>query len=139
MRPMMGSDRERLAQSILTAAIVVVAALSGNGALAQDTPVAAPPPAAAASPPPATLHIAYLGQRITHPLPHSFLDVPPQDEGVAGARAGIIDDNTTGRFTGQNFVLDEAIVGEDGDVADAFKKLVKDGDRLVVTDLPAAA
>jgi ABC transporter substrate binding protein (PQQ-dependent alcohol dehydrogenase system) len=36
-------------------------------------------------------------------------------------------------------VLDEAIVGEDGDVADAFKKLVKDGDRLVVADLPAAA
>jgi ABC transporter substrate binding protein (PQQ-dependent alcohol dehydrogenase system) len=138
MRRMVDSDRKRLARVILAAAIVA-AALSGHGALAEDAPATAPPPTAGASPPQATLHIAYLGQRINHPLPHSFLDVPPQDEGVAGARAGIADDNTTGRFTGQNFVLDEVIVGEDGDVADAFRKLVKDGDRLVVADLPAAA
>jgi ABC transporter substrate binding protein (PQQ-dependent alcohol dehydrogenase system) len=136
-----------LARAVLLTAIIAAAG-PANRALADDTPASpattapsapAASPAPATTPAPATLHIAYLGQHITRPLPHSFLDVPPQDEGVAGAREGIVDDNTTGRFTGQNFVLDEAIVGEDGDVADAFKKLVKDGDRLVVADLPAAA
>ncbi len=31
----------------------------------------------------------------------------PEDEGVAGARMGIADDNTTGRFTKQTYVLEE--------------------------------
>ncbi len=31
----------------------------------------------------------------------------PEDEGVAGARMGIADDNTTGRFTKQSFTLEE--------------------------------
>ena len=103
---MRDSTRKRLGCFILLAAVVIASGAAPR-ALAEDTPpapAAAPPPPAAASPAPATLHIAYLAQRINHPLPHSFLDVPPQDEGVAGAREGIIDDNTTGHFTGQNFV-----------------------------------
>jgi ABC transporter substrate binding protein (PQQ-dependent alcohol dehydrogenase system) len=66
------------------------------------------------------------------------MEGPPQDDGIAGARLGVADNNTTGRFTGQNFVLDEQLIGGDGDVAAVFRKLVQDGDRLVVADLPAA-
>jgi ABC transporter substrate binding protein (PQQ-dependent alcohol dehydrogenase system) len=87
----------------------------------------------------AVIRIAYLGQRTERPLPHAFLDAPPQDEGLAGARVGIVDDNTTGRFTGQHFELDEVILPEDGDIAGAFRNLVAAGRRLVIAALPASA
>jgi ABC transporter substrate binding protein (PQQ-dependent alcohol dehydrogenase system) len=93
--------------------------------------------AAAQEPAPATIHIAYLTQPIAVVLPHSYLDAPPEDEGIAGAQTAIADNNTTGRFTKQSFVLDETIVPESGDVAAAFRKIVASGIRLVVTDLPA--
>src|SRR6266702_2295978 len=67
------------------------------------------------------------------------METPPQDDGVAGARVGVEDDNTTGRFTAQNFVLDEQLIQGEGDVAAAFRKLVEAGHRLVVADLSATA
>lgn len=85
----------------------------------------------------AEIRIAYLTQTVRVVLPHSYLDAPPADEGLAGARVGVIDNNTTGRFTKQAFTLDESIVAEDGDVVDAFRKIAASGIRLVVTDLPA--
>jgi ABC transporter substrate binding protein (PQQ-dependent alcohol dehydrogenase system) len=84
---------------------------------------------------PAAVKIGFLGERVKREAPHPYLDPPPADEGVAGARLGIADDNTTGRFTGQQFALAEALVPEGGDVAAAFRKLVVGGTRLVVTDL----
>lgn len=86
----------------------------------------------------AEIRIAYLAQPVRVTLPHSYSDVPPDDEGLAGARVGIIDNNTTGRFTKQTFTLEETIVPEDVDVADAFRKLVSAGIRLVIADLSAA-
>jgi ABC transporter substrate binding protein (PQQ-dependent alcohol dehydrogenase system) len=94
---------------------------------------------AAAQQAPAMLKIGYLAQEIRRPPPEPYLDPTPADEGLAGARLGIADDNTTGRFTNQGFALEEQVVGEDGDVAEAFRKLVADGIRLVVADLPAPA
>src|SRR6266511_2880497 len=41
---------------------------------------------------------------LTPPL--SLLDVPPPDEGVAGARLAINDNTTTGRFLNQEFTLE---------------------------------
>ena len=87
---------------------------------------------------PAALKIGFLGEQMKREAPLPYLDPPPADEGVAGARLGVADDNTTGRFTGQQFTLTEALVAEGGDVAAAFRQLVGDGVRLVVTDLPAA-
>ena len=40
------------------------------------------------------------------PPPLSLLDFPPQDDGVAGARLAINDNNTTGRFLKQEFALE---------------------------------
>jgi ABC transporter substrate binding protein (PQQ-dependent alcohol dehydrogenase system) len=85
----------------------------------------------------ATVRIAYLTQPIRVVLPHSYLDAPPDDEGLAGARNAIVDNNTTGRFTKQAFALDEAVVAQDGDVAEVFRRIVASGTRLIVTDLPA--
>lgn len=95
-------------------------------------------PALADEQSPASVKIGFLGQSVKREAPLPYLDAPAADDGVAGARLGVADDNTTGRFTNQQFVLVEAIVPEGGDVAAAFRKLVGDGVRLVVTDLPEA-
>jgi ABC transporter substrate binding protein (PQQ-dependent alcohol dehydrogenase system) len=65
----------------------------------------------------------------------SVLDIPPRDEGVAGAEVAIADNNTTGRFLGQKFVLDVAEVKPAADVVDAFNDMVGNGTRYVLTDL----
>jgi ABC transporter substrate binding protein (PQQ-dependent alcohol dehydrogenase system) len=84
-----------------------------------------------------TVQIGWLSQAAKRVLPLSYLDQPPQDEGVQGARLGIADNDTTGHFTGQSFTLTEAIVPEDGDVAAGLRELGAKGIRLVVTDLAA--
>jgi ABC transporter substrate binding protein (PQQ-dependent alcohol dehydrogenase system) len=83
------------------------------------------------------VRIAYLTQPVRVTLPHSYLDAPPEDDGLAGARLGIVDNNTTGRFTKQAFALEEKVVAENADVVEAFRGIVASGIRLVVTDLPA--
>ena len=85
-----------------------------------------------------TIQIGWLSQTLKRTLPLSYLDQPPEDEGVQGARLAIADDNTTGHFTGQAFELVESVVAEDGDIAAAFRDLAAKGIRLVVTDLSAA-
>jgi ABC transporter substrate binding protein (PQQ-dependent alcohol dehydrogenase system) len=85
-----------------------------------------------------TVRIGWLSQEVKRTLPLSYLDQPPQDEGVQGARLGIADNDTTGHFTGQSFTLTEALVPEDGGVAAGLRELAAKGIRLVVTDLPAS-
>ena len=115
-----------------TVAAIIAASLLAAHAQAQST-------APQSTTPPATISIGYLRQPIPVHMPSSFMEAPPADEGIAGAKLGIADNDTTGRFTGQNFALDDMIVPPDGDVADAFRKLVADGHHLVAVDLPAAA
>jgi ABC transporter substrate binding protein (PQQ-dependent alcohol dehydrogenase system) len=83
------------------------------------------------------VRIGWLSQSVKRTLPLTYLDQPPEDEGVQGARLGVADDNTTGHFTGQSFELVESVIPEDGDVAAAFRDLAAKGVRLVVTDLSA--
>ncbi len=117
----------------LLAALAATAAIAlAGGAGAEDAAPAATPAGTT------IIRIAYLGQHFPQKLPSSFMEAPPQDDGIAGARLGIVDNNTTGRFTNQSFALDEQLIEGEGDVASAFRKLVQDGDRLVVADLPAA-
>jgi ABC transporter substrate binding protein (PQQ-dependent alcohol dehydrogenase system) len=94
----------------------------------------------AAAEPPAqnqTVRIGWLSQVATRTWPRSYLDRPPSDEGIQGARLGLADDNTTGRFTGQSFALVESVAPESGDVAAALRDLTAKDIRLVVTDLDA--
>ena len=85
-----------------------------------------------------TLQIGWLSQPVKRTLPLSYLDQPPEDEGIAGARLGIADNNTTGHFTGQSFGLVERVMAEDGDVVTAFRDLAARGISLVVADFAAA-
>ncbi|HEY0352591.1 MAG TPA: ABC transporter substrate-binding protein [Enterovirga sp.] len=66
------------------------------------------------------------------------VDAVPEDEGLAGARMGIRDDNTTGAFTGQKFVLDEAVLDEGGNPAEAARAIAERGARFIALNLPAS-
>jgi ABC transporter substrate binding protein (PQQ-dependent alcohol dehydrogenase system) len=83
------------------------------------------------------VQIGWLSRAVKRTLPLSYLDQPPQDEGIQGARLGIADNNTTGHFTGQSFTLAEVIVPENGDVAASLRELAAKGIWLIVTDLVA--
>jgi len=85
-----------------------------------------------------TVQIGWLSQAVKRTLPFLYLDQPPQDEGVQGARLGIADNETTGHFTGQSFKLTEVVAPEDGDVGAGLPELAANGVRLVVTDLSAS-
>ncbi len=83
-----------------------------------------------------TLTLAYIGHPGVpkqNPLP---LDEPAPDEGLAGAELGIIDDNGTGRFTGQDFALKQLVVEQGANLNDALKTLSPDV-RFIIANLPA--
>lgn len=67
----------------------------------------------------------------------SVLDVPPRDDGVAGATVGVADNNTTGSFLGQKFSLDVVEIKPGEDAVPAFRDLVGKGIGYVVADLAA--
>ena len=83
------------------------------------------------------VRIGYIGLERSDQEPLSLLDVALDDDGVQGARLAVVDNNGTGRFMGQEFVLSEVIVERDGDVAAAFDELVENGADWVVSGLPA--
>lgn len=87
------------------------------------------------------VRIAYVSQAVKRPPALSNLDwqLPAEDDGLQGARLGMDDNATTGRFTNQRFVLDEVIVPVDGDVAAAVGNLHADGYRFVVANVTAVA
>jgi ABC transporter substrate binding protein (PQQ-dependent alcohol dehydrogenase system) len=86
---------------------------------------------------PVTIGIGYLGQAgIKATL--SFVELPSDDDGVAGARLAIDDNNTTGKFLKQQFKLDVVRVREDEDTAKAARELAG-RNTFIVADLPPAA
>ncbi|MGB8275479.1 MAG: ABC transporter substrate-binding protein [Alphaproteobacteria bacterium] len=85
-----------------------------------------------------SFHLAFLTQEKNPPPPPAIIDVNPTDEGEAGAKLAIDDNNTTGTFTHQKFELETVTVPLKGDVVAAFKKLVAEGQHFIIVDLPAA-
>lgn len=69
----------------------------------------------------------------------SLLDVPAENDGIAGAQLAIRDNNTTGRFLNQTYALDEIRLKDGDDPAAAMATLAGRGTLLVVADLPAGA
>ncbi len=83
------------------------------------------------------MRLGYL--RRAEPRPTiSLIDKPAPDDGLAGAKLAIADNNTTGRFLGQTFELLDVPVHADDDIAAALAGLVAGGVFLVLTDAPAA-
>ena len=88
-------------------------------------------------PAPNQLHriaIVLARQRRDLPPPLSLLDMPPPDDGVAGARLAINDNNTTGRFIKQEFTLEVVEKGDIRELVAQVKKHVEDGVSFIVAD-----
>ncbi len=92
----------------------------------------------AADQPAATIAVGYLGEKMAAAAPEPYLDAPPADEGIDGASQAIADDDTTGRFVGQHFELQDGRTAANGDLRQAFRAMVASGLRLILVDLPAA-
>lgn len=99
---------------------------------------AEPKPAVAPAVKTDSLTLVYLGRQEANPPTVPFFDPVITDGGLQGARLGIQDDNTTGRFTRQNFALKETLLPADGDVIAAFKALAAEGHRHFLLNLPAS-
>lgn len=83
-----------------------------------------------------TVRIGYIRWREDRPT-ISLLDAQTPNDGLAGAQMGIDDDNTTGRFLGQKYVLTDVPVHAHDDLAAKLGGLVQSGVLLVLTDAPA--
>lgn len=82
-----------------------------------------------------TISILYVKQdREGDELPLSMLDLPSADDGIAGAKLGIADDNTTGRFLNQTFKLDILNGNVDDLIKNATEK-VNAGDNFIIADM----
>lgn len=87
--------------------------------------------------PPSETHIGLIYR--PEPAPSSYdAEAVPEDEGVAGARMAVKDNNNTGRFTKQTYVLDEVALDAERKAVDAARDLAGRGIRFLVVALPAA-
>ncbi len=87
---------------------------------------------------PTEIRIGYL-RGVQHKTTISLLDLPTENDGIAGAQLAIDDNNTTGKFLSQHFGLEEMRLKETDDPAAAAVSLADRGISLVIADLPADA
>jgi ABC transporter substrate binding protein (PQQ-dependent alcohol dehydrogenase system) len=87
---------------------------------------------------PVEIKIGYLSRAGSKPT-LSLVEQPADNDGVAGARLAIEDNNTTGGFQNQHFSLDEIKLKGDDDPAKAAIALADRNIGFVIADLPAEA
>lgn len=86
---------------------------------------------------PVTIGVGYLATAGTRST-LSLAEQPAENDGLAGARLAIEDNNTTGKFTGQRFTLEERRIREGEDAVQAATALAEKSG-FIVADLPADA
>jgi len=86
----------------------------------------------------ADVNIGYL-RRTEAKSTLSLIQMPTANDGLAGARLAIDDNNTTGRFLNQQFSLEDVRLEEGADAVAATMALAERGVSLVIVDLPADA
>jgi ABC transporter substrate binding protein (PQQ-dependent alcohol dehydrogenase system) len=118
--------------SLLSA--VVVAQLAGMAVVASQQQAAGESEQAAAADQVRRIPVLLARELRELPPPLSLLDAPPQDDGVAGARLAINDNNTTGRFLKQEFTLEIVQSGKLEELVTEVKKRVDAGVAFVVVD-----
>jgi ABC transporter substrate binding protein (PQQ-dependent alcohol dehydrogenase system) len=82
------------------------------------------------------IKIGYL-RRAQHQETISLVQMPPPDNGFAGAQMAATDNNTTGRFLNQRYSLIDLHLKPADDPATAVAELARQGVSLIVVDLPA--
>lgn len=120
---------------VLAAAVLGFLLVAGASKLAGDAHVSGA--AADTAREPTLVSIGYLKQEINDLTPLSRLNIKPSDLGIAGAEIALSDNNTTGKFTKQSFMLDVERVPIGGDAVAALQKLVESGHHFVLVDAPA--
>ena len=84
------------------------------------------------------IDILYLERQIDRPPTLSNLDAPPDDAGLQGARLGIQDNNTSGRFLKQHYELREVVVPPGADfLAKAKQVLAERPAPFIIVNAPA--
>lgn len=86
---------------------------------------------------PLKLEIGLLSRLPAESAPLTALEPRIDDDGTAGAEQGIRDNNTTGRFTGQEFSLHARLLQSTDNSIAAFRDLYAMGVRLFLVNLPA--
>jgi ABC transporter substrate binding protein (PQQ-dependent alcohol dehydrogenase system) len=87
---------------------------------------------------PVEIGIGYLGRAgVKSTL--SLVELPSENDGVAGARLAIEDNNTTGKFLNQHFTLEEFRLKDGDDAAKAAIALADRNIGFIIADLPAGA
>jgi ABC transporter substrate binding protein (PQQ-dependent alcohol dehydrogenase system) len=84
------------------------------------------------------IHIGYLRAYEKGRLTISILDAAPPDLGLAGANVAINDNNTTGKFLGQSFILKDIVLKPGDDPMPAFQALLGGKAQFILADIPAA-
>ena len=87
---------------------------------------------------PSEITVGYL-HRVEPRSALSLVEIPAENDGVAGAKLAIDDDNTTGKFLDQHFALAPVNLKETDDPAAAAEELAQRGVSLIIADLPADA
>jgi ABC transporter substrate binding protein (PQQ-dependent alcohol dehydrogenase system) len=82
------------------------------------------------------IKIGYL-RRAQHQETISLVQMPPPDNGLAGAQMAARDNDTTGRFLNQRYLLVDLHLKAGDDPAMAVAELARQGIALIVVDLPA--
>jgi ABC transporter substrate binding protein (PQQ-dependent alcohol dehydrogenase system) len=85
---------------------------------------------------PVEIGIGYIGRTGVKPT-LSLVEQPAENNGVAGARLAVEDNNTTGKFLNQHFKLEEVRLKDDDDPAKAATGLADQGIAFIIADLPA--
>jgi len=85
---------------------------------------------------PVEIGIGYLRRAGVKPT-LSMVEQPAENDGVAGARLAIDDNNTTGKFLNQHFTLEEFRLKDGDDAAKAAAALADRNIAFIIADLPA--
>lgn len=123
-------------------AVVLLTAMVSPAAAQSVAPTMAPPGTSPPDMPPSgqqqqSIRIGYLSRAERDDHPAAALPGRP-DEGLQGARLGLEDNATTGKFIGQRFELKETVLAEGEDVAAAVRAFRDAGIAFIVTDLATA-
>lgn len=114
-----------LRRFVVTGACILAASLPvGSHALAAD---------------PLVIEILHIQQQPERAPQLSDLVVWPEDEGVQGARLGIEDNATTGRFLKHDYTLREIETEPGGDVVAQAREALSGGARLAILNVPGEA
>jgi ABC transporter substrate binding protein (PQQ-dependent alcohol dehydrogenase system) len=93
---------------------------------------------AASAADPVEIGIGYLRRAGIKPT-LSLVEQPAENDGVAGVRLAIEDNNTTGKFLNQHFTLEEVRLTEGDDAAKAAVALADRNIGFIIADLPMDA